>query len=145
MPTQPVDYAGSFADEVFAVIHEETQVSGVPFEAGGREIGFLQGGAGGSERVDRVGLPVCPGGSAGSGHHLGRDPRQALAGAQKVPLESTRQVPTVLDGPPSVVAQCLGPGDEVQMVGGRGVDRPLRLLASVLVDRDDGGLRLTSR
>jgi hypothetical protein len=83
-------------------------------ELGNRQIGLAPCSAGDRERVDRVRLAACPSAVTNAGHHLRRHPDDLLAGAQQVPLEGPRQVPTVLDRP-APRRPPAGPRDRRQM------------------------------
>jgi hypothetical protein len=82
VPAQPVDDPGPLGDQVVAVVDQQPELAGGPVQLGGGQLGLPLRRPGHGKRVDRVGLAVGPGGGAGVGHELGRDPHDLLAGTE---------------------------------------------------------------
>lgn len=57
MPAQPVDRAGAFGQEVFAVVDQQPDIAFGSIQVRDGEPILAQGGAGYGQGVDRVGLP----------------------------------------------------------------------------------------
>jgi hypothetical protein len=89
------------------------------------------------DRCGRWVLKCCTYSRSTTSRWRGPDARQALARAEQVALKPSRQMPTVLDRPPSFGAELLGPGQQGQVVGGGRAEGAFAELASGFVDRDD--------
>jgi hypothetical protein len=138
MPAQPIDDAGPLGDQVVAVVDQQPDLPGGTVQPGHRQLRFPQRRPRHRQRVDRIGLAIGAAGGTGVGHELGRDPHDLLAGAEQVALEPARQVPAVLDRPAPLRAEARCPDQQVEVVGGRRLDRALTELAATLVDDDHG-------
>jgi hypothetical protein len=143
MPAQPVDYARSLADQVFAVVDQQPHLAFVPIEPRDRQVGLAQGSAGDGERVDSVGLPERARTSPRIGHQLRRHPDDPFASGEQIPLKTTRQVPAVFDRPaPLVETGC--PANKLEMIRRHRSRRALRKLPSLPIDRNDRVAALVS-
>jgi len=89
------------------------------------------------DRCGRWVLKCCTYSRSTTSRWRGPDARQALARAEQVALKPSRQMPTVLDRPPSFGAELLGPGQQGQVVGGGRAEGAFAELASGFVDCDD--------
>jgi hypothetical protein len=82
VPAQPVDDAGAFGDQRFAVIAQQAHVAVRAVETRGGQVGLAQHGTGHGQGVDRVGLAERSGRITHVGHQLGWNPSELLTGGE---------------------------------------------------------------
>ena len=137
MPAQTVLLGCPLPYEALTMVHEQTQVPLDPIESGDRQVRLAQGRSGDSERVDGVALAGLAATAAGASHELGRHAHDGLTRGEKVSLEATRQLATVLECPASLT-EALGPAHQREVSSGGGRDGPFGEPTTVLVDGHDG-------
>src|SRR5262249_58222379 len=100
------------------------------------QIGLAQSRAGNCQCVDRVALAERAGAVAGVRHQLRWHAQDPLSRSEQIAFQPTREVTAVLHRPDMLTVPGR-PGDELEMVARPRPRRPLRELATPLVDDHD--------
>jgi hypothetical protein len=126
-PLQRAVELDAMADEAFAVIDEQPQVELGPIQVRGRKAlqPLLHGGAGDTERVDRIGLAALTGAPAGLPGQLRRDPQHPLAARDHKPLQRPGHVTAVLKRPDPLALQAARPPQQPRKAAAPDRDRLL--------------------
>jgi hypothetical protein len=139
VPAQPADHPGSFADDLVAIVAQDTDLHRVGVgERHGEAVDTVT-----HDRqrdracVDRVRLPRRPGDLAGLAGHRGRHPDHPLTGGDQRRFQACGDVPAVLDRPHPLLVKTGGEPQRIQRAGVGGRDRALpRQRAGLPIDRD---------
>jgi hypothetical protein len=120
------------------VVHQQLQLPGRLIQPGDGQVGFAQRGPRHRQRVDRIRLARGPDRGPSGGHQPGRHAHDPLTNREQVPLQATRHVPAVLNGPDPLVGNCASPRDQLQVLWGARLDGALGDLPAECVHRHNG-------